>query len=735
MRLICAGIRASKGLEGQIIMRWTRGRISAVVGLIAIAGMALAVLPAFGDDAPPAVSLHLSTAGQFFEYGTTTQTLTTSRCEVNERSGPLFDINRKAGLDSFGLGYKSGGAQGTPCGRIEVGESLDLAIHNSASPDDPLEGRMFSGMRLDLELKKNAWVVVDLYQGATKETFQLATGASIDASDFPNPSDTNPDGGYSVTSDPNSRDVSCASPSDSGPDSGASDNCLWTITAAQPFNRIVISTKVGEVSLEGGADYQSGRAYDTLFYLANAGPVANDDTATTDEGSSTTVNVLGNDTDADEDTLTVASVTPVKSDGTTATVGSVSVSNGVVTYDPNGQFEGLNVGQSDTDEFTYTVSDGKGGSDTAVVTVTITGVNNAPVVKDSSASGDEDSNIDVDLDITDPDDSTFTSSCTSDDGTFSDDGDGTGKFTPNPNFNGTATLSCTVTDSGNASDTATVTVTVNPVNDAPVANDDLFYFDDLDPKTVIDLTQNDSDIDGDTLTVSAVDTTGTLGTVDLESGVVSYTPPAGFLGSDSFGYTVSDGNGGTDTATVTIEEVIQCGEDLTAEDGNVWARYLRIDDSEGGGDTACVPKPYDLEIIQQGDPAEPVVKFVPREPLDGDGNLIDAPAKFSAEVSFEPVVASTNAGGGDDSNLEYDADAEGTENAFVPMQWCTDSTLQFIVVDGALTEVRVTDATLPGDETWCIAYKRTYVEVIDGIEVVRSIWTTFGAEDPFKRLS
>src|SRR5207247_11343800 len=87
-----------------------------------------------------------------------------------------------------------------------------------------------------------------------------------------------------------------------------------------------------------------------------------------------TVDVLGNDSDADGDTLSVDSV------DTNTTTGLVTNSSTDVTYDPNGQFEYLAAGQTTTDTFDYTATDGDGGTDSATVTVTIHGQNDAPVV-------------------------------------------------------------------------------------------------------------------------------------------------------------------------------------------------------------------------------------------------------------------------------------------------------------------------------------------------------------------
>jgi hypothetical protein len=101
-------------------------------------------------------------------------------------------------------------------------------------------------------------------------------------------------------------------------------------------------------------------------------------------------------------------------------------------------------------------------------------------------------------------------------------------------------------------DTGTVTVSVDPVNDAPVAVDDSATTSDGTSATgnVLD---NDSDVDEDTLT-AALATYPTGGTVILNpDGSFTYTPYPGTT-TDSFDYSVSDHNGGTDTATVSITE-------------------------------------------------------------------------------------------------------------------------------------------------------------------------------------
>jgi len=97
-----------------------------------------------------------------------------------------------------------------------------------------------------------------------------------------------------------------------------------------------------------------------------------------DEDTATTITVLANDSDADGDTPTVSAV------DTSGTAGTVTNNGSDVTYDPNGQFESLAVGETATDIFRYTITDGQGGSDTATVTVTVTGANDGPTAADDA---------------------------------------------------------------------------------------------------------------------------------------------------------------------------------------------------------------------------------------------------------------------------------------------------------------------------------------------------------------
>ena len=128
-------------------------------------------------------------------------------------------------------------------------------------------------------------------------------------------------------------------------------------------------------------------------------------------------------------------------------------------------------------------------------------------------------------------------------------------YTPSANFNGSDSFTYTINDGTGLTDTATVSVTVTAVNDNPVANDDSATTEE-DVAVTINLVANDTDIDGDSLSIESVGTASNGSVVNNGNGTVTYTPNAGFFGSDSFTYVVSDGSA-TDTATVrvTVTEV------------------------------------------------------------------------------------------------------------------------------------------------------------------------------------
>ena len=137
-------------------------------------------------------------------------------------------------------------------------------------------------------------------------------------------------------------------------------------------------------------------------------------------------------------------------------------------------------------------------------------------------------------------------------GALVDNGDGTLTYTPNIGYTGADSFAYTVSD-GNDTATATVNLNINDpaANTPPVAVDDAGSTDADTPLvlSIAGLLANDTDADGDTLSLTGFDqpTNGAL--VDNGDGTLTYTPNIGYTGADSFAYTVSDGN---DTATATV---------------------------------------------------------------------------------------------------------------------------------------------------------------------------------------
>jgi VCBS repeat-containing protein len=274
----------------------------------------------------------------------------------------------------------------------------------------------------------------------------------------------------------------------------------------------------------------------------NDAPVAVADSATVAENGTVDVAVLGNDTDVDNDTLAVASVTQ-------GAHGAVAINaNGTVRYKPAANYSG-------PDAFTYTVSDGHGGTATGTVAVTVIPANRPPVANADSATVAEDGTAGVAVldNDTDPDNDSLslTSVTQGAHGAVAINANGTVTYTPAANYNGPDSFTYTVSDGQGHTATGTVAITVTPVNDPPVANaDTATVFEDL--PTTVTVLSNDTDIDNDTLTVVSV-TQGAHGAVSLNAdGTLRYLGALNYNGPDSFTYTVSDGHGGTATATVSI---------------------------------------------------------------------------------------------------------------------------------------------------------------------------------------
>jgi hypothetical protein len=291
----------------------------------------------------------------------------------------------------------------------------------------------------------------------------------------------------------------------------------------------------------------------TAAPAGNSPPDAVNDEAALPNGRSVTIAALANDTDPNGDPLTVASVTN-PSNGT-----AVINADDTVTYKRNRDF------RDGCDSFGYTISDGNGGAAGATVFVTVGSascggggpLNDPPVANDDNYGTDEDTPLSVPApgvlgNDTDADSNPLTAVLAGapvNASSFNLNPDGSFDYTPNPGFAGPDPFTYTANDGAVDSNVATVTITVTAApggNTPPTAVDD----DAALPKgrsVTIDVLANDSDPDvGDVLTVVSV-------TNPVNDDTVTYKRNKDFKnGCDSFGYTISDGNGGAAGATVFV---------------------------------------------------------------------------------------------------------------------------------------------------------------------------------------
>ncbi|MBP2281023.1 CshA-type fibril repeat protein/VCBS repeat-containing protein [Psychrobacter sp. PL19] len=358
----------------------------------------------------------------------------------------------------------------------------------------------------------------------------------------------------------------------------------------------------------------------------NDAPVAVSDAYTVAEDGSIALNPLKGDSDIDGDMLSIINI-----NGTAVTpevAQSIAVDNGVVKIDVNGAITFTPEANFNGEvEFDYTISDGNGSTDTATETITVTPVNDAPVAKPEVETTDEDVTLtgnvlDNDTDI---DSSTLTVSAASVDvdgsgtqvaitlgsattitaangsaiGELTLNSDGSYSFVSAADFNGSVPqISYTVSDGIDTANT-TLDITVDPINDVPIAVDDSYSVNE-DGSVILTPLKGDSDIDGDTLTITSIN--GTVltgaaqviaapnGSVSIDSnGGILFTPEANFNGEVEFDYTISDGNGSTDTATETItvtsvnDAPVAVNDAYTvAEDGSVALNPLKSDSDIDG---------------------------------------------------------------------------------------------------------------------------------------------------------
>jgi VCBS repeat-containing protein len=292
----------------------------------------------------------------------------------------------------------------------------------------------------------------------------------------------------------------------------------------------------------------------------NDGPDAvNDVAGATEDGAVVTGTVATNDTDADAgDTRTYALVAPV--------VGLTLNSSGSYSFDPS-SYDSLAAGATQNLVATYTLTDGQGATDTATLTITVTGINDAPDAANDVASATEDGAVvtgtvatnDSDVDVGD----TRTYTLNAPVAGLTLDSSGSYSFDP-ASYDSLAlgatqivAATYTLTDGQGATDIATLTITVTGVNDAPDAANDVAGATEDGAVVTGSVATNDTDADaGDTRTYTL--NAPVVGLTLNSSGSYSFDPSsydslaAGATQNLVATYTLTDGQGATDTATLTI---------------------------------------------------------------------------------------------------------------------------------------------------------------------------------------
>lgn len=125
-------------------------------------------------------------------------------------------------------------------------------------------------------------------------------------------------------------------------------------------------------------------------------------------------------------------------------------------------------------------------------------------------------------------------------------------YTGAADFCGVDQFSYEANDGYDFSNPVTVTLAVVCVNDLPIATDNTFTVTEDSPNNILDVLVDDSDVDGDSLTITEIGMLSAGGTAVNNTSTISYTPALNFFGMETFTYTVSDGNGGEATAVVTV---------------------------------------------------------------------------------------------------------------------------------------------------------------------------------------
>ncbi len=288
---------------------------------------------------------------------------------------------------------------------------------------------------------------------------------------------------------------------------------------------------------DGNGGFDTATVTVTVTAGPNRPPVAEDDAKTINEDTPATIAVLANDSDPDGDAVTVSAVNQ-------GAHGSVTKTATSVTYTPDKNWTGV-------DSFSYSISDGRGGTATAAVVITVKPVNDPPTAKDDSTSTPASTDVKIavlanDSDV-DGDPLTVATITQGSHGVTTTDGS-TIRYSPSPGWSGTDSFTYTITDGHGGSDSATVVVSVGNVNRPPtisVTGDTSVAEDD---RLALEISVVDPD--GDRVDISANGLPDWAVMVDHGDGRATISGTPGFDADPSSEITISASDG-TVTARIT----------------------------------------------------------------------------------------------------------------------------------------------------------------------------------------
>ena len=331
----------------------------------------------------------------------------------------------------------------------------------------------------------------------------------------------------------------------------------WTYTANSEHNEFAAGTTYTDTFAVASADGTTTSVTINILGTNDAAVLSADVSNLTETDTAGDISTSG--------TLTISDVDSpasfVAQAGTAGSYGTFAIdSAGAWTYTASSEHNEFAAGATYTDTFSVASADGTLTS----VAINILGTNDTPVANGDAATvaeGGAVTTVNVLANDSDADSALTAASITAftqgGNGSVVYNNDGTFTYTHNGSETTSDSFTYTIDDGAGGTATTAVSLTVNaPVNQAPVSVDDSGFSTSQDTALTIAssmLLANDSDPNGDPLAITEV-SGATNGTVafDSQTNVITFTPNANYTGTANFSYTVSDGTGGTATASVGL---------------------------------------------------------------------------------------------------------------------------------------------------------------------------------------